>query len=56
MKRFRKDLYTIEKIVWVRHQMQYIKDKSYICTIIAERWKSAKNKTINQDSLYIKSN
>ena len=27
MKRFRKNLYTIEKIVWVRHQMQYIKDK-----------------------------
>ena len=27
MKRFRKNLYTIEKIVLVRHQMQYIKDK-----------------------------
>ena len=27
MKRFRKNLYTIEKIVWVCHRMQYIKDK-----------------------------
>ena len=27
MKRFRKNLYTIEKIVWVNHQMQYVRDK-----------------------------